>query len=80
VLLAGADKSDPDHESCRELLETDPGPLITTELVLAETGWLIDRQLGPAAEAAGIDLQSTAAAMATSGLITRDSYADTSIR
>ncbi len=28
------------------------GPLITIEPVLAETGWLLDRQLGPAAEAA----------------------------
>jgi uncharacterized protein len=26
--------------------------LITTELVVAETGWLIDRQFGPVAEAA----------------------------
>jgi predicted nucleic acid-binding protein len=46
VLLA-ADRSDPAHESCRDLLESHPGPLITTELVLAETGWLLDRQLGP---------------------------------
>ena len=52
MLLAAADRSDPAHESCRDLLETDPGPLITTELVLAETGWLLDRQLGPGAEAA----------------------------
>jgi predicted nucleic acid-binding protein len=52
VLLAAADRSDPAHERCRELLESHPGPLITTELVLAETGWLLDRQLGPVAEAA----------------------------
>jgi uncharacterized protein len=52
VLLAAADRSDPDHVACRELLETHPGPLVTTELVIAETGWLIDRQLGAAAEAA----------------------------
>jgi len=45
VLLAAADRSDPAHERCRELLESHPGPLITTELVLAETGWLLDRQL-----------------------------------
>ena len=43
---------DPSHEPCRDLLESHPGPLVTTELVLAETGWLLDRQLGPAAEAA----------------------------
>ena len=35
-----------------ELLEAHPGPLVTTELVIAETGWLLDRQLGAAAEAA----------------------------
>jgi predicted nucleic acid-binding protein len=52
VLLAAADRSDPDHMTCRELLEAHPGPLVTTELVIAETGWLIDRQLGPSAEAA----------------------------
>jgi uncharacterized protein len=51
VLLAAADRSDPDHTSCRELLETHPGPLVTTTLVMAESGWLIDRQLGPSAEA-----------------------------
>jgi uncharacterized protein len=32
-------------------LEGHPGPLVTTPLVVAEAGWLIDRQLGPAAEA-----------------------------
>ncbi len=52
MLLAAADRSDPAHEACRNLLESHPGPLITTEPVLAETGWLLDRQLGPAAEAA----------------------------
>ncbi len=52
MLLAAADRSDPDYAACRELLEAYPGPLVTTELVIAETGWLIDRQLGAAAEAA----------------------------
>lgn len=52
MLLAAADRSDPDHTACRELLEAHPGPLVTTELVIAETGWLIDRQLGAAAEGA----------------------------
>jgi uncharacterized protein len=52
VLLAAADRSDPAQVPCRDLLESHPGPLITTELVIAETGRLLDRQLGPAAEAA----------------------------
>jgi PIN domain len=43
VLLAAADRHDPAHKPCRDLLESHPGPLITTELVLAETGWLLDR-------------------------------------
>ena len=52
MLLAAADRSDPDHKACRELLEGHTGPLVTTELAIAETGWLIDRQLGATAEAA----------------------------
>jgi len=52
VLLAAADRSDPAHEASRELLESHPGPPITTELALVETGWLLDGQLGPPAEAA----------------------------
>jgi predicted nucleic acid-binding protein len=51
VVVAAADDADPDHERCQQLLEGHPGPLITTALVVAESGWLIDRQLGPAAEA-----------------------------
>lgn len=32
-------------------MEDHPGPLVTTALVIAEAGWLIERQLGPTAEA-----------------------------
>jgi predicted nucleic acid-binding protein len=49
-LVATADRDDADHVSCRELLEGDAGPLITTALVVAEAAYLIDRQLGPDAE------------------------------
>jgi predicted nucleic acid-binding protein len=52
VLLVAADTSDPDHEARAELLANETGPLRTTALVLAETAYLIGRQLGPAAEAA----------------------------
>jgi predicted nucleic acid-binding protein len=52
VFLAAADRHDPDHAACRDLIEEHPGPLVTTALVVAETGWLIDRQVGPATEAA----------------------------
>lgn len=49
--MAAADDVDPDHQRCRAIVESHPGPLVTTALVVAEAGWLIDRQLGPVAEA-----------------------------
>jgi uncharacterized protein len=52
VLVAYADVSDPDHQRCLRLLDASSEDLITTEPVVAETGWLVDRQLGPATEAA----------------------------
>ena len=52
VLVATADRNDPDHHPCRELLETDDGPLVTTALVIAEAAYLIDRQVGPDGEVA----------------------------
>ena len=52
MILAVADDADPDHHRCQDVLDRQPGPLVTTALVVAEAGWLIERQLGPAAEAA----------------------------
>lgn len=49
VLLAAADNADPDHEPCTKTL-TSARPLVTTALVVAETAYLIGRQLGAAAE------------------------------
>ena len=51
VLLAAADSNDPDHVACARLLEAVKGPIVTTPLVVAETSYLIARQLGPSAEA-----------------------------
>ncbi len=51
-LVAVADADDPDHGACDALLDTEPGPLVTTALVIAEAGFLIDRQVGPDAETA----------------------------
>ena len=51
VLLAAADTADPDHASCTRAIE-GTSPLVTTPLVIAETAYLIGRQLGAAAEAA----------------------------
>ena len=55
-LVSIADRTDPHHHACLELLESDPGPLVTTGLVIAEAGYLLDRNLGPAAETALIDM------------------------
>lgn len=52
VFVASADLDDRHHHSCAALIETHPGPLVTTTLVTAEAGWLIRRQLDIATEAA----------------------------
>jgi predicted nucleic acid-binding protein len=52
VLVAAADRNDPDFGGCSLLLETDDGPLITTAMVIAEAAHLIDRQVGPMGELA----------------------------
>ncbi|MFP5346046.1 MAG: type II toxin-antitoxin system VapC family toxin [Actinomycetes bacterium] len=51
VLVAAADRADPHHESCSRLLATQPQPLTTTAMVIAETAYLLDRELGPSVEA-----------------------------
>jgi predicted nucleic acid-binding protein len=51
VLLAAADSADPDHQPCVRAIEGE-SPLVTTALVIAETAYLIARQLATAAEAA----------------------------
>jgi predicted nucleic acid-binding protein len=51
VLLAAADNADPDHDACVAAI-SGTSPLVTTPLVIAETAYLIGRQLGSAAEAA----------------------------
>ncbi len=52
MLVATADRSDPDHAVCRALLEDDDGPLVTTGLVVAEAAYLINRQVGTNGEVA----------------------------
>jgi predicted nucleic acid-binding protein len=52
VLVAAADRTDPSHLACADLLETSDGPLVTSPLVIAEAAYLISRELGPAAEQA----------------------------
>ena len=55
-LVAAADRADRHHAQFRDLLETDPGPFVTTAMVVAETAYLLDRQLGAEAEVALYDL------------------------
>jgi predicted nucleic acid-binding protein len=50
VLLAAADTADPDHQACVEAIQ-NAAPLVTTAFVVAETAYLIGRQLGAGAEA-----------------------------
>jgi len=51
VLVAAADRKDRFHGECATLVGEDPGPLVTTAMVIAETAYLMRRQLGSDAEA-----------------------------
>lgn len=51
VLVAATDRTDPQHAACAELLSGESEPLVTTGMVIAETAYLLDRELGPAVEA-----------------------------
>ncbi|HZJ25638.1 MAG TPA: PIN domain-containing protein [Acidimicrobiia bacterium] len=56
VLLAAADSTDRDHARCAELLAERRGDLNVVSLVVAETAWQIERNLGPRSEAAFVRL------------------------
>jgi len=51
VLVAATDRNDPHHQACADLLQNETEPLVTTGLVIAETAYLLDRELGPRVEA-----------------------------
>lgn len=51
MFVALADGKDPYHAACVDLIASSTEEFRTTALVVAEAGWLIDRQLGPDAEA-----------------------------
>ena len=51
VIVAAADRNDSHHNQSVELIQQASGPLVTTGLVIAECAYLIQRQLGPTAEA-----------------------------
>lgn len=55
VLYALADRRDKHHGRCAGWLQRTPGVLMIPATVLAETCYLIDRTLGPTAEATFLD-------------------------
>jgi hypothetical protein len=62
VLYALADRRDKHHARCADWLQRTPDVLMVPATVLAETCYLIDRTLGPTAEAAFLDSVGTLAA------------------
>ncbi len=51
VLVAAADRTNPHHDRSSRLLTAGRQPLVTTAMVIAETAYLLDRELGPRVEA-----------------------------
>lgn len=49
-LVAAADIDDKYHSECLDLLESDPGPLATTAMVIAEAAYLMEREVDAKAE------------------------------
>jgi predicted nucleic acid-binding protein len=50
VLVAAADRTDRHHIRCAEVVTDDPGPLVTTAMVMAEAAYLLEREIGTVAE------------------------------
>ena len=50
-LFAAADADDRDHARCVDLMRRTPGPLLMPAPVLAEVGYLLEREKGARAEA-----------------------------
>jgi len=55
VIVAAADRTDRHHRDSAAVIRDDPGPLVTTAMVVAEAAYLIERELGTAAEASLYD-------------------------
>ena len=56
MLVAVGDEADRYYKPCRDLLETDQGPLVTNALVVAETAYMLRRGLGGVAELALLEM------------------------
>lgn len=48
-LFASMDRSDPDHDACRDLLGSATTPIVVPAPVLVEVEWLASSRLGPQA-------------------------------
>lgn len=51
VALSAADRDEPRHHACVEIMRAHRGELVMAAPVVAETAWMIESRLGPAAEA-----------------------------
>ncbi|UNX56122.1 PIN domain-containing protein [Georgenia sp. TF02-10] len=51
-IVAAANRKDNYHESCVELLETHPGPLLLPSPLVGEVGYMLASRAGTSAEAA----------------------------
>jgi len=54
-LLALLDRGEPEHTRAHEALAKERGPLVVTDLVLAEADFLVLKRLGPTAERRFVD-------------------------
>lgn len=54
-ILASIDRNEPAHLTVRQILESDRGPFIVPELVIAEVDYLVLRHHGPQAEKAFLE-------------------------
>lgn len=54
-LYAFLDADDAEHEAARAVVDAEPGPLLLSPFVLAETDYLVERRLGTGAELALLD-------------------------
>jgi len=59
VMVSAADRDEPRHRDCAEVLRAHHGELVITAPVVAETAWMIESRLGPAAEARFLGLVTT---------------------
>lgn len=72
VFISAADRDEPSHRSCVELLAAHRGQLLTAGPVVPETAWLLAARLGTTAEVAFLRLvRSGELAVAE---LTRDDY------